>query len=170
MSVVSTAANYGGRIVDNQQGVKQFYVGTGSTVSWIYKKLLNGLTVQTPADKNKPVLINNDLIVTGSIYNTSDIKLKKNINEIDIDKVDNLLSLKPMKFEYLSDTKNKIHYGFIAQEVEKIYPELIGTNDIGYKTINYQEILPLMLAKMKTMEEEINELKIQLNTNERSKM
>jgi hypothetical protein len=29
----------------------------------------------------------------------------------------------------------------------------------GYKTVNYQELLPLMLAKMKDMQEQIDELK-----------
>ena len=40
--------------------------------------------------------------------------------------------------------------------------EIIGSNNIGYKTINYQEIIPLMLAKIKLMQEEIDELKIHL--------
>jgi hypothetical protein len=160
MSVISTAANYGGRVGDTQQDIKQFYISSNVSVSWIYKKLLNGLIVETPSDKTKPVLIDNDLIVTGSIYNTSDLNLKKNITEIEISKIDNLLSLNPIHFQYLNDKKNKTHYGFIAQDVEKIYPEIIGSNDIGYKTINYQEIIPLMLAKIKLMQEEINELKM----------
>ena len=88
------------------------------------------------------------------------ISWPKNITEIEISKIDNLLSLNPIHFQYLNDKKNKTHYGFIAQDVEKIYPEMIGSNDIGYKTINYQEIIPLMLAKIKLMQEEINELKM----------
>jgi hypothetical protein len=169
MSVISTTANYGGRVVDNQQGVKQFYVSSGSTITWIYKKLLNGLTVQTSSDKTKPLLIDNDLIVTGSIYNTSDLNLKKNITEIESDKIKNILILNPIHFEYINDKKNKSHYGFIAQEVEKIYPELVGPNEIGYKTVNYQEIIPLMLAKMKLMDEKIEYLKTLLNEKDCSK-
>jgi hypothetical protein len=160
MSIISTAANYGGRVSDNDQNVKQFYIGGASYATWIYKKLLNGLIVVTPSDKTKPVLIDNDLIVTGSIYNPSDFNLKKNISEIEISKIDDLLSLNPIHFQYLNDKKNKTHYGFIAQDVEKIYPEIIGSNNIGYKTINYQEIIPLMMAKIKLMQKEIDELKI----------
>lgn len=159
MSVVSTTANYGGRVVDNKQGVKQFYVSGGSTVSWIYKKMLNGLIVETPADKSKPILINNDLIVTGSIYNSSDKNLKKNIHDIDTNKIENLFCLNPVHYQYINDNKNRLHNGFIAQDVEKIYPELIGSSDIGYKTINYYELVPLMLCKMKLMQKEIDELK-----------
>lgn len=159
MSVISTSGNYGGKVADNTQNVKQFYVSDSGGAGWKYKKLLNGLVVQTPIDKNKPVLIENDLIVTGAIYNPSDLKLKKNITDIEIGKIDDLLSLNPIHFQYLNDKTNKTHYGFIAQDVEKIYPEIIGSSNIGYKTINYQELIPLMLAKIKLMQEEINELK-----------
>ena len=93
MSIISTAANYGGRVSDYEQNVKQYYVSSNSFASWKYKKLLNGLIVETPSDKTKPILIDNDLIVTGSIYNTSDKRLKKNIETINNDSIDELLKI-----------------------------------------------------------------------------
>jgi hypothetical protein len=157
MSVISTAPNYGGRVQDNQQGIKQFYVGAQGII-WIYKRLANGLIVETPADPKKPVLINNDLIVTGSIYNSSDERLKNNIKEIDENDINSLFTLNPIHFKYKKDTK-KSHYGFLAQDVEKVFPELVENNNDGYKSVNYQEIIPVMLAKMKMMQSEIDELK-----------
>ena len=65
-----------------------------------------------------------------------------------------------VKSYFCHSKQTKTHYGFIDQDVEKIYPEIIGSSNIGYKTINYQAIIPLMLAKIKLMQEEINELKI----------
>jgi len=162
MSLVSTSANYGGRINDSQQNIKQFIIGGASNAVWIYKKLLNGLLVQTPANENTPVLISNDLIVTGSIYNTSDVRLKDNITEISTAKTDDLFTLNPIIFNYKNDRKKRIHYGVLAQDVEKVFPELVENNMFGYKTVNYQEILPLILAKMKNMQEEIDELKEKL--------
>ena len=157
MSVLSTSANYGGRIQDNQQGIKQFYIGVQS-VLWIYKRLTNGLVVITPSDSKKPVLINNDLIITGSIYNTSDERLKEEIKNVTETEIDNLFTLNPIQFKYKMD-KKKTHYGFLAQDVEKVFPELVENNNNGYKTVNYQEIIPLMLAKMQHMQNEIDELK-----------
>lgn len=159
MSVISTSANYGGR-VDTQQGnVKQF-VFSSTLANWVYKRLNDGLVVQTPAAQKYPVLINNDLIVTGSLYNTSDERLKENINKITDESIDNLFVLNPIIFSYKNDYKNKKHYGFSAQEVEKVFPELVENNNIsGYKTVNYQELIPIMLSKMKKMEDEILELK-----------
>jgi hypothetical protein len=158
MSVFTTAANYGGRVVDNQQGIKQFYVSSTS-VSWIYKKLKNNLSVITPADKTKPVLIDNDLIVTGSLFNTSDVNLKKNIEYITCEEAEKLLILNPIHYSYKYEKNNKKHYGLIAQDVEKIYPELVGTNELGFKTVNYQEFIPIMLRKIQLLQEEINELR-----------
>ncbi len=154
---MGTTGNYGGRVQDNQQGIKQFYVGTQG-VTWVYKRLANGLVVQTPADTKKPVLINNDLIVTGSIYNTSDERLKYDIKKINEEDMENLFTLNPIHFKYKKDPK-RTHYGFLAQDVEKVFPQLVENNNDGYKTINYQEFISLMLAKMQYMQNEIDELK-----------
>ena len=140
--------------------MKQFYVSPTSVAVWIYKRLSSGMVVQTPADSKKNILIDNDLIVNGSLYNASDANLKININEIESNATDHLFQLNPIHFNYKNDENNVLHYGFLAQDVEKCFPELVGSNDLGYKTVNYQEFIPLMLAKIKVMQEEINELKM----------
>ena len=159
MSIISTNANYGGRINDFQQSIKQFVISGPSDAVWIYKRLPDGLLVQTPANSKIPVLINNDLVITGSLYNTSDIRLKENITEISTAKLDDLFTLNPVIFSYKHDTNKKLHYGVLAQDVEKVFPELVENNMSGFKTVNYQELIPLMLAKMKNMQEQIDELK-----------
>ena len=159
MSIISTSANYGGKINDFQQNIKQFVVSGPSQSIWIYKRLPDGLLVQTPANQKLPILITSDLIVTGSLYNTSDMRLKDNIIEISKAKMDDLFTLNPVIFNYKNDKTKKIHYGVLAQDVERVFPELVEDNMSGYKTVNYQELLPLMLAKMKDMQEQIDELK-----------
>jgi hypothetical protein len=160
MSIITSTANYGGRVNDNQQYIKQFFVTPSGYASWIFKKLTSSLTVITLSDNSKTVLIDNDLIVTGSLFNTSDQRLKKNITTIETTKIDNLFILNPIHYSYKNDKLNKPHYGFIAQDVEKVFPELVEENNIsGYKCVNYQEFIPLMLAKIKKMQDEIDELK-----------
>jgi len=162
MSIISTAANYGGRVIDNQQGIKQFVIGGGASIAqWIYKRMTNGLLVQTPADKKMPVLINNDLIVTGSIYNTSDERLKENMERIslDLEIANDLSTLNPIHFTYKNDNTKRIHYGLLAQEVEKVFPELVENNNInGYKTVNYIELIPLIIAKIQILQNQIDDL------------
>jgi len=163
MSLVSTVANYGGRQPDNIQSIKQFVVGIGSQVVWVYKRLTNGLIVQTPADRFKPVLINSDLYVNGSIFNPSDKNLKKNIEPITDDKSNSIINLEPIEFNYKDDKSQRKHLGFIAQDVEKIYPELVigGQNDV--KSINYVEFIPLLVLKIQNQQKEIDELREQIN-------
>ncbi len=158
MSIVSTSANYGGRIDTQQGNIKQFVVAA-NTASWVYKRLQTGLLVQTPSNKT-PVYIDSNLIVTGSIFNSSDERLKENISKIEDEDVDKLFTINPLIFSYKEDLKHKKHYGVIAQEVEKVFPELVeDNNNYGYKTVNYQELTPIMLAKIKKMQNEIDELK-----------
>lgn len=159
MSIISSNANYGGR-VDSQQGnIKQFFISGSSIADWVYKKLNSGLLVQTPANSKIPVLINSDLILTGSLFNTSDEKLKENIVNIEIDNINDLFILNPIHFTYKNDFKKKNHYGLLAQDVEKIFPSLVKEDVTGFKTVNYQEFIPLIIAKMKHMQNEIDELK-----------
>jgi hypothetical protein len=158
MSSYSSVANYGGRESDIFQNIKQFVQAPQSQALWIYKKLPSGLKVQTPANSQIPVYVSSDLYVNGSIYNTSDRNLKDNIEAIEEAKHIELKNLEPKVFNYINNPKKK-HYGFIAQEIEKIYPELVKDSELGYKTVNYIELIPLLVLKINSMQKEIDELK-----------
>ena len=158
MSLFGTVSNYGGKQPDNSQGIKQFVEGPSSQASWVYKRLPNGLQVQTPANKTAPVYINSDLYVNGSIYNPSDATLKKDIQVVDREKIDKLIDLNPISFQFKNDIRSKKHFGFIAQDIEKIYPELVKNSEMGYKTVNYIELIPILVSKIQLMDKEIKEL------------
>ena len=129
-----------------------------------------GNSLITPANK-VDVLIPKNLIVNGSIINPSDLSLKENVMSIKELKEKNknncyesILELNPIKYNYISDKNKKQHYGFIAQEVEDYFPELIteiniDINDTPIKTVNYIELIPIMLSKMQEMQNEIDDLK-----------
>ena len=80
------------------------------------------------------------------------------IDNFSVEDSKHLFNLEPKKYNYKKDVSNQPHFGFIAQDVEKIYPELVSEK-AGYKTINYIELIPILVSKMKTMQDEINELK-----------
>ena len=52
--------------------------------------------------------------------------------------------------------------GVIAQEVEKVAPEIVVTRDDGYKAVNYQKLTALLIEAVKELKEEIKELKRQI--------
>jgi hypothetical protein len=159
MSYIGTVANYGGKQSSNSQSIKEFIIGVSGAVPWIYSKLPSGLKVITPSDSKKPVYINNDLIVQGSLFNTSDANLKDNIIPISEINKNKLLSLQAKEYYFKADITKKIHYGFVAQDVEKLYPTLVKENVLGYKTVNYIEFIPILVSKIQDMQNEIIQLK-----------
>jgi hypothetical protein len=149
---------------------------TINSALWILKNNNNDSYI-TPAN-NVNVLVKKNLIVNGSIVNPSDLLLKENIISLRennyYNSIDSILKLNPIKYNYISDENKKQHYGFIAQDVEKYFPELISEIYIDtderpderpderlIKTVNYVELIPIMLSKMQEMQNEINELKLQ---------
>ena len=60
---------------------------------------------------------------------------------------------------YNFQNKNKTSFGFIAQEVEKVYPNLVETDNNGIKSLNYSQLIPLLLLQSNELERKIEELK-----------
>lgn len=146
--------------------IKTFTTSTNGIVSWIYKTI-NGIKYIAPSTNNA-VYLPNDLVVIGTITNSSDVSLKENINNLPTEFCDNILKIIPKKYNFKNDENKKERYGVIAQELEEIFPELIvNTGNIDLtnekiKTVNYLELIPIMIVKMKSMQEEIDKLNIRL--------
>ena len=64
----------------------------------------------------------------------SDSRLKENIVELP-SQLDNIKSLRPVEFDYIESEGGGHQIGFIAQEVEEIYPDLVGERADGMKTL-----------------------------------
>jgi hypothetical protein len=162
-----SGANYGGRQPNNSAYIKQFINGN---INELWKTLLytpsggNPIQVLTPASQTYDSLyITGNLYVDGNIVNPSDVFLKDNISNIDEERTNKLMNIKASSYTFNDDPYHKIHYGFIAQDFEKEFPELISIKpDSKYnnlKAINYLEIIPLLVDKIQRMQKEIDELK-----------
>jgi hypothetical protein len=106
---------------------------------------------------NTSVEIASDLTVGNNIYVTSSKDKKKEISDISISP-DTILSISPKQFIYKNDPSDKLHYGFIAEEVEKVFPNLV-TSSSKTKAVNYLEMVPLLLLKINDLQKQIDELK-----------
>ena len=89
---------------------------------------------------------------------SSDMRLKTNINTM-TGALDNVLKLRGVTFNWKETSNNSLQYGFIAQEMEKVFPDLVGTDSNGFKTINYSGVIPVLTEAIKTQQEEIESLK-----------
>ena len=51
---------------------------------------------------------------------------------------------------------DRIHYGFVAGELDNIFPELVYEDKNGYKSINYIELIPILFKMVKKQQGQIN--------------
>jgi len=168
MSGNSVVSNYGGRQPNNSSYIKQFSSATSGYASWIYKTI-NGIKYIRPSTDDN-VYIPKDLYVVGSIYNPSDITLKENISDLTKDFCEDILKIKPKKYNFINDENKNEHYGIIAQELEEIFPKLVKNisiedsenNTTQIKSVNYLELIPIMIAQIKDMQNEIDKLNLRL--------
>lgn len=69
---------------------------------------------------------------------TSDERLKDNIQKLSAPTtLAGMLELRPVEFTWRSDSSDTVRTGLIAQEVERIFPELVNTDERGYKSVSY---------------------------------
>jgi hypothetical protein len=144
---------------DTSQFVKHFVSNTRLVV-WI-KKTVDKLSYITLVDDTQNVLIPKDLVVIGSINNPSDSRLKDNVTAID--DCQRINELKPCKYTFIGDATKRTHYGIMAQDLEKVYPSLVNDAVLdGIKTVNYLELVPILVCKVNAMQTEIDELRNKL--------
>jgi len=100
----------------------------------------------------------------------SDERLK-NINGNIENAVERLMTLRPVNFSWKSDNTNKDNIGLIAQDVEKVFPQVIDknklptkagekqTDETEYLGVRYQELVPVLVKAIQELKAEIDELK-----------
>jgi TolA-binding protein len=91
----------------------------------------------------------------GTWGSSSDINLKKNIFPIP-SILNNILALNPVSYDFKTEKDGTIsHIGFIAQEVEKLFPELVSTGPDGIKGISYAMFTPLLTKAIQQQQTQI---------------
>ena len=121
-----------------------FYGGSGASLKLYYNNsslLIGSLSV------------NGNITATGEVTAYSDVRLKTNIRPLDYKG-----RLAPKQF--IKDNKPSI--GFIAQEVQALYPELVKVNTStteNYLSLNYGAITAVLSAQVNRVEDEVEVLK-----------
>lgn len=93
----------------------------------------------------------------GNCYQTtSDKRLKKDIKPI-TSPLDSLEGLRGVKFKWntkfpeYSANKRKVQLGLLAQDVEKIYPDLVKTDENGIKSVQYHQFTAIFIEAFKEL-------------------
>ncbi len=125
------------------------------------------------------------ILTAGQITTLSDARYKSNIQQINATALAKITALNPVQYTMLSgeaiafanteptDTTstmtmitsnedlskaNQIHYGLLAQEVKELYPELVYEDSAGVMSINYTELIPLLIQAVQDLSEQVSAL------------
>ena len=119
--------------------------------------------------------VHGDICITGVYYGVSDARLKKDVMGLQ-DALGTVRKLNPVSYYFRRDeypdlhlAKNQ-HIGLLAQEVQKVMPDLVSDSranvhqsegSVPMKTVNYVELIPLLIKAIQELEDEIAILKAQ---------
>jgi hypothetical protein len=129
------------------------------------------------------VKMENDLNVLG-VFTNSDINLKKDVKNLDKNNIEKIKQLQAIKYKLktpielnaftkevtdtakvlMSDTElndpmyKKDYIGFSAQEIQKVYPEIVKVEDNGYLSVNYIALIPVLIEAIKEQQVTIDNL------------
>jgi hypothetical protein len=108
--------------------------------------------------------VNGNIAVSGTVFQNSDKRLKKSIRSLRTS-FKKLKYVRGVEFFWRDRTLSaKKQYGFIAQEIEKIFPDLVSKdNDSGHLSVSYQGLIPLMLESMKERDQIIQKNKLTIS-------
>jgi hypothetical protein len=120
-----------------------------------------GFRVRNVSTSTNVLFVNSvgTLTASGDVVAFSDIRFKENIRPIE-----NVLNRIGESRGVLYDRKDtglKNNIGFIAQELELQFPELVNTDDDGIKSVKYSNAVAVLFEAIKEQQKQINELKNQ---------
>lgn len=127
------------------------YSGAGAISFWTGNSPVEGMR-----------LTGSNLNVVGEVasFYTSDQRLKTNIKSFSA--LDIINKLKPVEFNWNGKAKelntekdDRKNYGLIAQEIEQVLPELIHPIYKEYKSVDYIQLIPILIQAIKELQQEI---------------
>ena len=99
--------------------------------------------------------VGGDIRASSFLYN-SDVSLKKNIAPLS-NSLDKVKQLQGVSFNWKENGNEGV--GLIAQDVEKVFPELVSTDNEGLKSVEYGNLVAPLIEAIKEQQKQIDELK-----------
>ena len=121
-------------------------------------------TIGVNSGTSKVILDSVDVQITNGFTTTSDIRLKENFEPMS-NALELVSQLNGLYYTWKKDagTDKPRKLGFIAQEVEKVIPELVKTDSEGMKSVDYVSVIPVLVEALKHQQKQIDELKALLH-------
>ena len=114
------------------------YIGTPESYSNAFEVLFDGTTT-----------------IAGDLNVNSDARLKANIISLG-STLSKLLQIDGKSYTIKKDESEKQKIGLLAQDIEKVFPELVSESN-GVKSVNYQGLVPVLINALKEQDSKMNE-------------
>lgn len=159
----SNALNASSTIFSYYQGTSSPAITVGATGTLIVgNSLINGVVARFQnatgyCDINP---------TTTSLTCSSDERLKKNILSLDATSTfDKFIQLNPVTYNWIGETSTSstsTHAGFIAQQVETLFPDLVATDEQGMKSVSYTGFIPYIVESIKSLARDVKALTLKV--------
>ena len=120
-------------------------VSIDGNLSFVGNKVLTGYSASFTSN-----------VCAANITCPSDIRFKKNIIPLE-NSLSNILKVNGVRYDWKQEEfpeknfSDKNQIGFIAQEIEKIFPEMVVTDEKGFKSVDYAHITPVLVEAIKEL-------------------
>ncbi len=98
-------------------------------------------------------------ITTGTgIACTSDERVKTNIADLASNTLENLLRVRTVTYNWLANPASRQQVGFLAQDLEQFFPQLVDTDNEGMKSVYYAQMTPLLVEGIRELNIKIEDI------------
>jgi hypothetical protein len=108
------------------------------------------------------VLFDGTTTIAGDLSINSDARLKANIISLG-STLAKLLQIDGKSYTMKKDENKKQKIGVLAQDIEKVFPELVSESN-GIKSVNYQGLIPVLINALKEQDAKMNEQQTEIDT------
>ena len=161
---IATAASdvLGGIKVGSSLSIDSNGVLSVSNTSVSSKKFVDSDNVNRYVDPAGTSELNNlncagNIVATGNVSASSDLRFKSNIKVI-ANALSKVASMRGVTFDREGQSDRKA--GVIAQEVEAVLPEVVKTDELGYKSVCYGNMVSVLIEAIKELTERVEELEM----------
>ena len=158
----ASSTEIGGIKVGSSLSIDSNGVLAVSNTSVSSKKFVDSDNVNRYVDPAGTSELNNlncagDIVATGNVSASSDLRFKSNIKVI-ANALSKVASMRGVTFDREGQSDRKA--GVIAQEVEAVLPEVVKTDELGYKSVCYGNMVSVLIEAIKELTERVEELEM----------
>ena len=119
--------------------------------------LVNEVSIGLNSDPDIVTLSNGTVSFKNEIKTTSDARVKNNIKSLG-PSLEMILKIQPKKYNMLEKKTQGIKMGVLAQDVKKIFPQLVTMDKNKMLAVNYQGLIPLLIHSFQELNHKNTEL------------